>query len=113
MPRGRRPTAKCGTPSGWDRHKRQGEKPCDDCASAKREYDARRRLKPEQLLKSRIRATAQIRAYRTLAWRYPDQYRQAYKIEVIRVGEEFAAQLAEQAAERALAERHSDGEPGS
>lgn len=44
---------------------------------------------PEANLKSRIRSKAQVRAYRVLAYRYPQQYRQAYRIELLRVAQEM------------------------
>mgnify|MGYP001573058000 CR=1 FL=1 len=81
--------ARCGTVSGWGRHRDNGEKPCDACARAKSDYDARRREIPEQQLKSRIRAKAQFRAYQTLMRRYPEEYRWAYERQLILVRREL------------------------
>lgn len=45
------PTFTCGIPSGYDRHKRNGEKPCKACSEARKEYDRELRLK--QAIKKR------------------------------------------------------------
>lgn len=36
---------RCGTPAGHERHRSRGEKPCDACITARREYDAARYLR--------------------------------------------------------------------
>lgn len=38
-----KPPAGCGTYGGYQRHKRQGEKPCDGCREAATAYVAKRR----------------------------------------------------------------------
>ncbi|WP_328860910.1 hypothetical protein [Streptomyces sp. NBC_00306] len=39
--------ARCGTPSGHNRHRRGGEKPCQDCAAARAAYLRERRAAPK------------------------------------------------------------------
>lgn len=68
-----------GTHSGWTRHIRDGERPCDPCYAAKAQYDRRRRSAPEVIRASRLRARAQHRAYQALAHKYPDEYAALYR----------------------------------
>lgn len=72
-------SARHGTPSGWAAHQRRGERPCDPCYRAKQEYDRRRKSAPVQVIKSRLSARAQIKAYGELARRYPDEYQRLYQ----------------------------------
>lgn len=76
MPRPR--TARCGTLSGYARHKLDDNKPCDACTAAKREYDKRWRAAPERTRKSRLSARAQQKAYGRLAREFPDKYAAYY-----------------------------------
>lgn len=68
----------CGTNSGWARHQRAQEKPCDACARAKSDYDKRRRNTDSVKRASQLGARAQSRAERRLAAIYPDLYRSLY-----------------------------------
>lgn len=70
--------ARCGTTSGYTSHQHKGEKPCDACATAKREYDQRWRSADETRRRSRLSAKAQAEAYKVLADRYPLEYQRAY-----------------------------------
>lgn len=81
-------TARCGTPSGWNRHRLDGEKPCDACARAKREYDKQWRSAPDRVRKSRLNARAQRKAYGRLSRLYPEDYAKFYAEEKARLIEE-------------------------
>lgn len=78
MPSGVPGSARCGTPSGWVRHRREGERACDACARAKAEYDARRRSADGKVRLARLRAKAQSRAGFELRHRYPEEYQELY-----------------------------------
>jgi hypothetical protein len=41
----KRPPAECGTEPGWQRHRRGGENPCDDCWKARRVFQRDDRLR--------------------------------------------------------------------
>ena len=71
---------RCGTHSGWARHQRASEKPCDACAAAKSAYD-KRRLATHSAKKRKAQqyARAQGRAERRLAGLYPEVYRALYE----------------------------------
>lgn len=69
---------RCGTPTGYTRHQNAGEKPCDACTLAKREYDADWRAQPERVLRSRLSAKAQYASYRELARRHKVEYDALY-----------------------------------
>lgn len=71
-------TVRHGTHSGWTRHIKAKERPCDPCYRAKEDYDKRRRAAPEQTRLNRLHARAQGRALRALAHKYPDEYRALY-----------------------------------
>ena len=90
----RQPVARCGTPSGWSRHKNDGERPCNACFKAKAEYDARRRnASSEAVVVSRARAAAQARANTALRRRYPEEYRALYVAALQDVGQERGLDL--------------------
>ena len=80
-----RDPARCGTPSGYNAHQNRGEKPCDACARAKREYDQRNRSAPLKTVKNRLTARAQNCARSRLADLYPDVYRTLFQEEKERV----------------------------
>ena len=67
-----------GTHSGWAAHQRAGERPCDPCWQAKREYDQRRLASSDAKRQNRLRAKAQNRARTILTQRYFDEYRELY-----------------------------------
>lgn len=71
-------TARCGTTSGYTRHQLDGEKPCDACALAKKEYDKRRKEVPRIRQLNRLHARAQTRALSRLRVLYRDEYRAFY-----------------------------------
>lgn len=72
-------SARCGTPSGWSRHKLDDEKPCDACALAKARYDKRSRAAPDKVRVARLRTRAQGRALGALRANYPDEYQRLYQ----------------------------------
>jgi hypothetical protein len=76
------PTARgsrCGTTTGYKRHQRAGEKPCDACAAAVAEYGRRYREAPRRVQVQRIHSAAQGIAFTTLRKRYPDEYLVLYQ----------------------------------
>lgn len=77
-----------GTHSGWSKHKQRGEKPCDSCTRAKEVYDARWLSASDNTKRNRLYAKAQIRAYQSLARKYPEEYQKAYEAERDRLLEE-------------------------
>ena len=79
---------RCGTTSGYSTHQRAGEKPCDACARAKREYDARWRSAPERTRKNRLAAKAQARAAARLREIHPEQWRALYSEELVKARQE-------------------------
>jgi hypothetical protein len=85
MTQGVKGTARCGTPSGWTKHKNADETPCDACALAKKEYNQRWRSAPEKVRKNRLHAQAQARAVGRLKAIYPDLYAALYAEEKDRV----------------------------
>jgi len=70
--------ARCGTPSGWSKHQKQEERPCDACARAKSDYDKRWRAAPERTQKSRLSARAQARAATRLRAIHPGDWANLY-----------------------------------
>lgn len=68
-----------GTPQGHDKHIRDGERPCDACATARREYDQRRRDAPAYVLKSRAHSRAQSRTQTVLKRRHSEEYLELYR----------------------------------
>jgi hypothetical protein len=80
-----RPPARCGTLSGFRRHQRLNEKPCDACTHAKQVYDQRWRSAPERTRKNRLHARAQGAAKTLLRQLYPDAYRALYRQELARL----------------------------
>jgi hypothetical protein len=88
MTRGVKGDARCGTPSGYRRHQLDGEKPCDACATAKREYDQRLRSAPEATRRNRLHAKAQACATSRLRSIYPDLYAALYREEKERIWRE-------------------------
>ncbi len=81
-------TTRHGTQSGWRLHQRRGEEPCYPCWLAKSEYDKRRKDVPEERLRNRRHASAQQRALKRLKDAHPEEYRQYYAEEKVRVDEE-------------------------
>lgn len=70
---------RCGTASGYSGHQQRGEKPCDACVRAKREYDARRNAAPDQVRKNRMFAKAQGLANKRLRHQHLDEYHKLYE----------------------------------
>ena len=68
-----------GTPSGFSKHQKLKEAPCEACRAAKAEYDARLRAADSKTLASRRAAKAQGRALQALRTRYPLEYRELYE----------------------------------
>ncbi len=62
--RGQKPPAKCGTTSGYRRHRRLGEPACDACRAAHARY-----------YRESGYARLRYRAHRELARRHPDEFR--------------------------------------
>lgn len=75
-----------GTHSGWAKHQKLAEEPCESCRKAKAAYDYRRLSATEQRRKNRLSATAQSRARAELARRHPDEYRTIYEAEKRELG---------------------------
>jgi hypothetical protein len=71
--------ARCGTTSGYDKHQRHGERPCNACALAKAVYDKKWQLAPRRKQLTRLHARAQSRALQELSRRYPTEYKQLYE----------------------------------
>lgn len=67
-----------GTHSGWTRHQRHGEQPCDPCWRAKHDYDQRRLTDPVKLQRGRLRARAQGLAESELVRRHKAEYDELY-----------------------------------
>lgn len=74
---GRPRTAKCGTRSGYYRHRKDNEKPCQACTTARHEYDKQRYA--QNGLPSRLRAKAQNLALRELRDHHKDEYDELYR----------------------------------
>lgn len=68
-----------GTNSGWSKHVRDGERPCDPCYRAKQEYDRRRLETTPAGVKGRLRARAQSKALLALSHEYPDRFQALYE----------------------------------
>jgi hypothetical protein len=80
----RQSPARCGTPSGYNRHKREGERPCNACYKAEVERQARWRNASEDRIRGgRLRARAQSRAQTALRRLHPDEYRKLYAAAVV------------------------------
>ena len=60
---GARKAAKCGTSSGYARHRRRDEEPCDDCKKAKQAANAAQRARRQRLNDdlARVRAEREAR----------------------------------------------------
>lgn len=71
--------ARCGTASGYKRHQRARERPCDACVAAKAAYDTRWRATTPAGRLNRLRARAQARALGELRRRHPAEYRDIYE----------------------------------
>jgi len=99
-PRG---VSRCGTLSGWRRHQRADERPCDACAAAKAAYDKRWRAAPERKRRDRLKARAQGRALLRLSHHHPSEYRAMYYEALDELEAEAAAQ------EREATEIDDDG----
>lgn len=67
-----------GTTSGARLHATLGEDPCNACAKAKSDYDARWSRTPERTRISRRNARAQQKAYSALSHLHPEEYRELY-----------------------------------
>jgi Protein of unknown function (DUF2384) len=94
-----------GTASGWNLHKKLGERACDACAAGKSKYDQSRKAVPVYTIMSRLRGSAQQRAFAALRDQYPEQYRAAYLEARRDLLEERADEIAV-----ARAETHSDAD---
>ena len=70
-----RPPSKCGTASGYARHKYLKEPQCLACTAAQAEYDAKRRADPEIRERITLRNRAQHRAEGRLKAMYPNDWR--------------------------------------
>lgn len=68
-----------GTMSGYWKHQRDEERPCDPCYRAKSQYDDELRKQPTAIIKARIRAKAQGKAHSELARRHHDEYFEVYE----------------------------------
>lgn len=71
--------SRCGTVTGWTRHQRAGERPCDACTAAKAASDRRWRSAPDSARRNRVHARAQRRAYAELARRHKAEYDNLYR----------------------------------
>lgn len=80
--------ARCGTPSGYNKHQENDEKPCDACALAKKEYDQRWKAAPDRVKKSRLYAKAQNRALKDLRHAHLEEYEVLYEMHRNRIKEE-------------------------
>ena len=79
-------SARHGTASGYNAHQNRGEQPCDACALAKREYDARRRSATPTVNRGRALAKAQSRALAVLKRNHLNEYHElyeAFRVEVL------------------------------
>lgn len=101
VPRPNPRTARCGTPSGYRRHQLDGEKPCDACATAKREYDMDWRRASGKIQAGRRMAKAQRKAYQRLAHQFPDLYRSYYEEAKVEIAQEDPAPERRSEAQRA------------
>jgi hypothetical protein len=70
---------RCGTPSGFRRHQKAGEKPCEACTAAKSEADKRWRAAPRVTQRNRASARAQHLALRDLSRLHHDEYSALYQ----------------------------------
>jgi hypothetical protein len=77
-------TRRHGTTPGYSLHQELGERPCDACSQAKREYDQRLKSAPEQVRKQRLRASAQWAALKRLAHEESERYHAFYQEELSR-----------------------------
>lgn len=84
MSDGRQP-ARCGTTSGYRRHRLDDTATCNACARAQAEYDARRRSADKTQQGDRLRSRAQTRALLVLSREHPEEYRELYLAEVARL----------------------------
>jgi hypothetical protein len=74
-----RRVAKCGTLSGYARHRRLGEEACAECLRANNERSRNLyRDDPDRRAQVRARTAAAERAYSRLAHMYPDDYAALY-----------------------------------
>lgn len=75
--------AKCGTYSGWNRHIKRGEEPCDPCVLAQRAYAADwRASNPRKLANYAARRHAAYRALVALRARHYREYYNLYQEEL-------------------------------
>jgi hypothetical protein len=87
----RKAESRCGTPSGYDRHQRVGEKPCAACANATADYDKRWRDATKRRQRDRLHARAQGRAEKLLRLAHPNEYDAYYQIAKAEVQREAEA----------------------
>lgn len=74
--------AKCGTPSGYSRHLKQGEPRCDACKAAWAEYQrAYRASDPRHREKRAKNEAARMRALWRLRKEFPKRYQELYNEE--------------------------------
>ena len=83
-----------GTTTGYAQHQAHGERPCDACVNAKREYDQRWRSAPERTRKNRQHSRAQGRALQALKQENYNHYRELYEAFL------WEIQLADEGADR-------------
>lgn len=62
-----------------------GEKPCEPCTLAKRDYDSDWRSQPEPKLRNRLSAKAQMAAHKALSHKYKAEYDALYAAEKARL----------------------------
>tara|TARA_R100001244_G_scaffold6385_9_gene7517 strand:+ start:4481 stop:4771 length:291 start_codon:yes stop_codon:yes gene_type:complete len=69
---------RCGTTTGWARHQKAGERPCDACFAAKSAYDKRYRSADDKTRRNRLHSKAQAKALRALKHAHESEYRALY-----------------------------------
>lgn len=72
----RRKVATCGTPGGYQRHRKAGEPACEPCRAAQAGYIRQYRTDPEVREQTLRENAARTKALWALARRYPNDYRE-------------------------------------
>jgi len=81
-----KPPAKCGTPSGYNRHLRLGEAPCIPCTEAKTAWNRMNlAADPERARLQADRTLAHGRALGRLRDLYPEVYQTLFREELAKV----------------------------
>lgn len=66
---------KRGTRTGYNRHRRAGERPCDECRAVNNAYERERfAANPERVAHGRLLSKARSRALAALARRHPAEF---------------------------------------